>query len=68
MDEEAAIIVNSDVEQNGFAELWHDVGTDHREHLKLSEALTRNLTQFFLGVGKVLREATTHSLEQSLAA
>ena len=42
-----------------LVELWRDVGADHRESLRMSDEVVRNMTGFLLGVGKVLREATT---------
>ena len=41
-----------------LVELWRDVGADHRESLRMSDEVVRNMTGFLLGVGKVLREAT----------
>ncbi|KZT73947.1 hypothetical protein DAEQUDRAFT_761889 [Daedalea quercina L-15889] len=42
-----------------LVELWRDVGADHRESLRMSDEVVRNMTGFLLGVGKVLREATS---------
>ncbi|KAH9936129.1 uncharacterized protein B0H18DRAFT_1081855 [Fomitopsis serialis] len=39
-------------------ELWRDVGAEHRENLRVSDEVVRNMTGFLLGVGKVLREGT----------
>ena len=39
-------------------ELWREVGMDHRENLRVSDEVVRNMTGFLLGVGKILREAT----------
>lgn len=41
-----------------LVELWRDVGADHRESLRMSDEVVRNMTGFLLGVGKVLCEAT----------
>nr|VWP01182.1 Aspartyl proteinase [Ganoderma boninense] len=40
-------------------ELWREVGSDHRENLRVSDEVVRNITGFLLGVGKILREATS---------
>ncbi|OCH87726.1 hypothetical protein OBBRIDRAFT_795954 [Obba rivulosa] len=40
-------------------DLWRQVGAEHRENLRVSDELVRNMTGFLLGVGKVLRE-TAH--------
>ncbi|KAI8994169.1 hypothetical protein BD414DRAFT_411088 [Trametes punicea] len=42
-----------------LAELWREVGSDHRDNLRVSDEVVRNLTGFLLGVGKILREATS---------
>ncbi|PSS06586.1 hypothetical protein PHLCEN_2v3644 [Hermanssonia centrifuga] len=45
--------------KNGeLVELWSSVGSEHREHLRLSDEIVRTMTQFLLGVGRVLREAS----------
>ncbi|EMD39581.1 hypothetical protein CERSUDRAFT_92078 [Gelatoporia subvermispora B] len=41
-----------------LVDLWRQVGAEHRENLRVSDELVRNMTGFLLGVGKVLREAT----------
>ncbi|GBE85120.1 predicted protein [Sparassis crispa] len=38
--------------------LWRQVGADHRENLRVSDEVVRNMTGFLLGVGKVLRDAS----------
>ncbi|KAM5530561.1 hypothetical protein V8D89_015755 [Ganoderma adspersum] len=55
-------------------ELWREVGSDHRENLRVSDEVVRNITGFLLGVGKILREATsgtqhlrTMSLDEEVA-
>ncbi|TFY65506.1 hypothetical protein EVJ58_g1931 [Rhodofomes roseus] len=40
-------------------ELWREVGAEHRENLRMSDEVVRNMTGFLLGVGKVLRDATS---------
>ncbi|KAI1793313.1 hypothetical protein LXA43DRAFT_237425 [Ganoderma leucocontextum] len=40
-------------------ELWREVGSDHRENLRVSDEVVRNMTGFLLGVGKILRESTS---------
>ncbi|TBU31791.1 hypothetical protein BD311DRAFT_775768 [Dichomitus squalens] len=42
-------------------ELWREVGSDHRENLRVSDEVVRNMTGFLLGVGKILRETTSSS-------
>ncbi|TFK85329.1 hypothetical protein K466DRAFT_494954 [Polyporus arcularius HHB13444] len=55
-------------------ELWREVGADHRENLRVSDEVVRNMTGFLLGVGKILRDVTsgnqhfrTHSLDEEVA-
>ncbi|KAI0700355.1 hypothetical protein C8T65DRAFT_580318 [Cerioporus squamosus] len=40
-------------------ELWREVGADHRENLRVSDEVVRNMTGFLLGVGKILRDVTS---------
>ena len=40
-------------------ELWREVGSDHRENLRVSDEVVRNMTGFLLGVGKILRDVTS---------
>ena len=40
-------------------ELWREVGMDHRENLRVSDEVVRNMTGFLLGVGKILRDASS---------
>ena len=47
--------------QATLCELWSKLGHDEREKLKLSDEIMRTTTQFLLGIGKVLRDASTHS-------
>ncbi|RPD62254.1 hypothetical protein L226DRAFT_337925 [Lentinus tigrinus ALCF2SS1-7] len=54
-------------------ELWREVGADHRENLRVSDEIVRNMTGFLLGVGKILRDVTsgnqhfrTHSLDEEV--
>ncbi|KAI0333713.1 hypothetical protein GY45DRAFT_1319315 [Cubamyces sp. BRFM 1775] len=42
--------------------LWQEVGSEHRENLRVSDEVVRNMTGFLLGVGKILREATSGGL------
>ncbi|OSD07342.1 hypothetical protein PYCCODRAFT_1359215 [Trametes coccinea BRFM310] len=42
-----------------LVELWREVGSEHRENLRVSDEVVRNMTGFLLGVGKILREATS---------
>ncbi|KAI0662010.1 hypothetical protein C8Q70DRAFT_1051513 [Cubamyces menziesii] len=42
--------------------LWQEVGAEHRENLRVSDEVVRNMTGFLLGVGKILREATSGGL------
>ncbi|KAI0766458.1 hypothetical protein BD413DRAFT_154415 [Trametes elegans] len=41
-----------------LVDLWREVGSDHRDNLRVSDELVRNMTGFLLGVGKILRDAT----------
>ncbi|KAI0074051.1 hypothetical protein K474DRAFT_111328 [Panus rudis PR-1116 ss-1] len=41
------------------ADIWNKVGMEYRDCLRLSDEVVRTMTAFLLGVGKVLREATT---------
>ncbi|KAL5512702.1 hypothetical protein ACEPAG_2968 [Sanghuangporus baumii] len=41
--------------------LWRDVGAEYRESVRVSDELVRTMTSFLLGVGKVLREASSES-------
>lgn len=47
-----------------MAEVWTKVGMEHRDNLRLSDEVVRSMTGFLLGVGKVLREATSSSAQQ----
>ncbi|KAI0670911.1 hypothetical protein C8Q78DRAFT_974695 [Trametes maxima] len=47
-------------------DLWREVGSDHRENLRVSDEVVRNMTGFLLGVGKILREATSYGGQQHL--
>lgn len=40
-----------------IAEIWAQVGADSREHLRVSDEIVRTMTQFLLGVGKIMRDA-----------
>ncbi|KAH9947435.1 hypothetical protein B0H21DRAFT_778509 [Amylocystis lapponica] len=40
-----------------LAGLWRQVGSEHRENLRASDEVVRNMTGFLLNVGRVLREA-----------
>ncbi|KAH9931648.1 uncharacterized protein BXZ73DRAFT_47155 [Epithele typhae] len=42
-----------------LSELWREVGADHRENLRISDEVVRNMTGFLLGVGKILRDTTS---------
>ncbi|KAI0769947.1 hypothetical protein C8Q74DRAFT_1202382 [Fomes fomentarius] len=42
-----------------LSELWREVGADHRENLRVSDEVVRNMTGFLLGVGKILRDVTS---------
>ncbi|CDO71660.1 hypothetical protein BN946_scf184915.g4 [Trametes cinnabarina] len=42
-----------------LVELWREVGSEHRESLRVSDEVVRNMTGFLIGVGKILREATS---------
>ncbi|KZT11867.1 uncharacterized protein LAESUDRAFT_155894 [Laetiporus sulphureus 93-53] len=46
-------------EEVDLAELWRSVGADYRESLRISDEVVRSMTDFLLGAGKVLREAST---------
>jgi hypothetical protein len=41
-----------------LADVWSQIGGEHREHLRVSDELVRTMTQFLIGVGKVIRDAT----------
>lgn len=47
---------NDDVDSS---EIWRSVGSEYRETLRVSDELVRTMTGFLLGMGKILREATT---------
>lgn len=47
-----------DVGHLDLVDLWSGISTEHRDHLRLTEEITRTMTLFFLGVGRVLRETT----------
>ncbi|CAL1712984.1 unnamed protein product [Somion occarium] len=49
----------SDSNNANAAEIWARVGMEYRDNLRLSDEVVRTMTAFLLGVGKVLREATT---------
>lgn len=49
-----------------LVELWQEVGSDHRENLRVSDEVVRNMTGFLLGVGKILRDATSYGGQQHL--
>ncbi|KAI0352590.1 hypothetical protein OH77DRAFT_1408788 [Trametes cingulata] len=49
-----------------LVELWRDVGSHHRESLRVSDEIVRNMTGFLLGVGKILRESTSQGAQQHL--
>ncbi|KAI0821962.1 hypothetical protein BC628DRAFT_1391667 [Trametes gibbosa] len=51
-----------------LVELWREVGSDHRENMRVSDEVVRNLTGFLLGVGKILRDASSFSGQQHLRA
>ncbi|KAI0947073.1 hypothetical protein AcV7_009603 [Taiwanofungus camphoratus] len=55
---EAQIDAEVTDQQDGIdlVDLWRQVGSDHRENLRMSDEVVRNMTGFLLGVGKVLRE------------
>ena len=59
LDEQIRVEVSDDVTAEDVSELWRLVGGDHRESLRVSDELVRTLTDFLLGVGKLLREAST---------
>ncbi|GJE88464.1 hypothetical protein PsYK624_045470 [Phanerochaete sordida] len=59
-----AEVADSDSALSEIAEIWHRVGDDHREHLKISDELVRNMTQLLLGVGRVLRDTAGASQSQ----
>ncbi|KAI0755103.1 hypothetical protein C8Q80DRAFT_1095322, partial [Daedaleopsis nitida] len=40
-------------------ELWREVGSDHRENLRVSDEVVRNMTGFLLGIGKIMRDLTS---------
>ena len=46
------------------AEVWAQVGAEHRDHLRTNDEIIRTMTQFLLGVGKIIRDATTPSTLQ----
>lgn len=48
----------SDAVDESAAEIWASVGGEHREHLRQSDEIVRTMTQFLLGVGKVIRDAS----------
>ncbi|KIP10184.1 hypothetical protein PHLGIDRAFT_125696 [Phlebiopsis gigantea 11061_1 CR5-6] len=41
------------------AEVWAQVGADHRDHVRTNDEIIRTMTQFLLGVSKIMRDATT---------
>ncbi|KAI0631968.1 hypothetical protein C8Q77DRAFT_1218535 [Trametes polyzona] len=49
-----------------LVELWREVGAEHRENLRVSDEIVRNMTGFLLGVGKILRDATSYGGQQHL--
>ncbi|EKM51566.1 uncharacterized protein PHACADRAFT_261778 [Phanerochaete carnosa HHB-10118-sp] len=60
----AAEVADSDSALSEIAEIWHRVGDDHREHLKISDELVRTTTQFLLGIGRIIRDVAGASQSQ----
>lgn len=51
-----------------MTDVWQEVNTEHREHLRISDEIMRITTQLLLGVGKVLRDAATTAGSSGSAA
>ncbi|KAL4250582.1 hypothetical protein ABKN59_002328 [Abortiporus biennis] len=49
----------ADYSSVNLEELWSQIGSEYRESLRMSDEVVRSMTGFLLGVGKVLREATS---------
>ncbi|CCM03679.1 uncharacterized protein FIBRA_05823 [Fibroporia radiculosa] len=47
-----------------LVDLWRSIGAEHRESLRVSDEVVRNMTGFLLGVGKVLRESNIANGQQ----
>ena len=76
-NEEVHAELADDPAQIKLTELWATIGSESWDRLRITEDLVRTMTQFFLGVGKVLRDAAsapdtqnhnrTASLEEEVA-